>query len=68
MNVKTVFLNGELEEEIYMEQDQGFVVPDKEEKVCRLVQSLYGLKQTPKQWHAKFDQTMLAKDSRLTNV
>ena len=43
-----------------MEQDQGFVVPDKEEKVCRLVQSLYGLKQTPKQWHAKFNQTMLA--------
>ena len=59
MDVKTAFLNGELEEEIYMEQPEGFVVPGKEEKVCRLVKSLYGLKQAPKQWHAKFDQTML---------
>nr|AAW28564.1 Retrovirus-related Pol polyprotein from transposon TNT 1-94, putative [Solanum demissum] len=60
MDVKTVFLNGELEEEIYMEQPEGFVVPGKEEKMYRLVNSLYELKQAPKQWHAKFDQTMLA--------
>ena len=60
MDVKTAFLNRELEEEIYMEQPEGFIVPSKEKKVCRLVKSLYGLKQTPKQWHAKFDQTMLA--------
>ena len=60
MNVKTTLLNGELEEEIYTEQPEGFVVPGKEEKVCRLVKSLYGLKQAPKQWHAKFDQIMLA--------
>ncbi|XP_070003048.1 uncharacterized protein [Nicotiana sylvestris] len=60
MDVKTAFLNGELEEEIYMEQPEGFVVPGKEKKVCKLVKSLYGLKQVPKQWHAKFDQTMLA--------
>ena len=49
MDVKTVFLNGELEEEIYMEQPEGFLVPGKEKKVCRLVKSLYGLKQEPKQ-------------------
>ena len=60
MDVKTAFLNGELEEEIYMEQPEGFIVPGKEKKVCRLVKSLYGLKQAPKQWHAKFDQIMLA--------
>ena len=60
MDVKTAFLNGELEEDIYMEQPEGFIVPGKEKKVCRLVKSLYGLKQAPKQWHAKFDQTMLA--------
>ena len=60
MDVKTAFLNGELEEEIYMEQPEGFIVPGKEKKVCRLVKSLYGLKQAPKQWHAKFDQVMLA--------
>ncbi|KAK4352611.1 hypothetical protein RND71_028129 [Anisodus tanguticus] len=57
---RQIFLNGELEEEIYMEQPEGFVVPGKERKVCKLVKSLYGLKQAPKQWHAKFDQTMLA--------
>ena len=49
MDVKTAFLNGELEEEIYMEQPEGFIVPGKEKKVCRLVKSLYGLKQSPKQ-------------------
>ena len=60
MDVKTAFLNGELEEEIYIEQPEDFVVPGKEKKVCKLIKSLYGLKQAPKQWHAKFDQTMLA--------
>ena len=49
MDVNTTFLNGELEEEIYMEQPEGFIVPGKEKKVCRLVKSLYGLKQAPKQ-------------------
>ena len=68
MDVKTTFLNGELEEEIYMEQPEGFIVPGKEKKVCRLVKSLYGLKQAPKQWHAKFDQICWQMDSRLTNV
>ena len=60
MDVKTAFLNGELEEEIHMEQLKGFVIPGKENKVCKLIKSLYGLKQASKQWHAKFDQTMLA--------
>ena len=49
MNVKTAFLNGDLNEEIYMEQPEGFVVSGQEKKVCRLVKSLYGLKQAPKQ-------------------
>jgi len=53
MDVKTAFLNGELEEEIYMSQLEGFVELGKEKKVCKLVKSLYGLKQTPKQWHKK---------------
>ncbi|GKE70303.1 NAC domain-containing protein 7-like protein, partial [Tanacetum coccineum] len=59
MDVKTAFLNEDLEEEIYMNQPGGFIAPGQEGKVCRLVKSLYGLKQAPKQWHQKFDHTML---------
>ena len=44
MDVKTVFLNGELEEEIYIEQPIGFVKKGEENKVCRLQRSIYGLK------------------------
>ena len=58
MDVKTAFLNGDLDEEIYMEQPEGFIVPGQEKKVCRLVKSLYGLKQAPMQWHEKFDCVM----------
>jgi hypothetical protein len=49
MDVKTIFLNRELEEEIYMTQPDEFVVKGQEDKVCKLMKSLYGLKQAPKQ-------------------
>ena len=58
MDVKTAFLNGELKEEIYMQQPDGFVIDGQERKVCRLIKSLYGLKQAPKQWHDKFNTTL----------
>ena len=48
MDVKISFLNDELNDEIYLEQPEGFIVPSQEKKVCRLVKSLYGLKQAPK--------------------
>jgi hypothetical protein len=48
MDVKTTFLNGELEEEIYIDQPNGFMVKGEERKVCKLLKSLYGLKQAPK--------------------
>ena len=60
MDVKTTFLNGELNEEIYMEQPEGFVLSGNEIKVCKLVKSLYRLKQAPKQWHKKFDSVILS--------
>ncbi|GJS21636.1 retrovirus-related pol polyprotein from transposon TNT 1-94 [Tanacetum coccineum] len=65
MDVKTAFLNGELDEEIYKQQPEGFVVKGQEHKVCKLVKSLYGLKQAPKQWHEKFDNILLSNDFQI---
>jgi hypothetical protein len=58
MDVKTTFLNGELKEEIYMDQPDRFIANGQEKNVCKLLKSLYGLKQAPKQWHEKFDKTL----------
>eukprot|EP00253_Pinus_taeda_P030971 PITA_30971 len=55
MDVKTTFLHGDLEEEIYMKQPEGFAVKGKKELVCKLKKSLYGLKQSPRMWYQKFD-------------
>eukprot|EP00253_Pinus_taeda_P014311 PITA_14311 len=52
---KATFLHGDLEEEIYMKQPEGFVVKAKKKLVCKLKKSLYGLKQSPKMWYQKFD-------------
>nr|GEV99988.1 hypothetical protein [Tanacetum cinerariifolium] len=60
MDVKTAFLNGDLEEEVYMNQPQGFIMHGNENKVCKLIKSLYRLKQAPKQWHQKFDEVVLS--------
>ena len=59
MDVSSAFLNGDLEEEIYMSQPEGFVVPGKEHLVCRLKKSLYGLKQSPRQWYAKLNDMFM---------
>jgi ATP-binding cassette subfamily B (MDR/TAP) protein 1 len=58
LDVKTVFIHDDLEEEIYMELPEGFIIEGKEHQVCRLKKSLYGLKQAPRQWYKKFESFM----------
>lgn len=67
LDVKTAFLHGDIEEEIYMEQPEGFKVKGKENLVCQLKKSLYGLKQAPRQWYKKFDSFMIDHGYQRTN-
>lgn len=61
LDVKTTFLHGDLDENIYMVQPEGFQIAGKENLVCKLTKSLYGLKQAPRQWYLKFDSFMSRK-------
>ncbi|KAL0386492.1 UNVERIFIED_CONTAM: Retrovirus-related Pol polyprotein from transposon TNT 1-94 [Sesamum latifolium] len=58
MDVKTAFLNGELDEEIYMDQPEGFQEMGQKRKVCRLKRSIYGLKQSSRQWYYRFHRAI----------
>ena len=58
MDVKTAFLNGYLDESIYMMQPEGFIVEGQEQKVCKLLRSIYGLKQASRSWNLRFDETI----------
>ena len=55
MDVKTTFLNGVIEEEVYIEQKKIIETFDWESHVCRLKQALYSLKQVPRAWYTKID-------------
>lgn len=55
MDVKSAFLNGVLEEEVYVEQPLGYMKSSKEHKVLRLKKALYGLKQAPRAWNTRID-------------
>ena len=59
LDVKTTFLHGDLEEHIFMAQLEGYKETGKEDMVCLLRKSLYGLKQSPRQWHKKVDSFIL---------
>ena len=56
MDVKTAFLNGNLVEDVYMTQPDGFVLDGKSNMVCKLQRSIYGLKQASRSWNIRFDE------------
>jgi hypothetical protein len=58
MDVKSAFLNGDLKEEVYVRQPAGFIVVGQEGKVLRLRNALYGLRQAPRAWNSKLDDTL----------
>ncbi|WCJ31560.1 Transposon Ty2-LR1 Gag-Pol polyprotein [Euphorbia peplus] len=58
MDVKTAFLNGELEEDVYMAQPEGFVNPEYPNRICKLQKSIYGLKQASRSWNKKFNESI----------
>jgi hypothetical protein len=60
MYVKTAFLNGVIEEELYVEQPQGIETHDSQTPVCRLKKALYGLKQAPKTWYGRIDNFLMS--------
>jgi hypothetical protein len=59
MDVKTSFLNGVIEEEVYIEKPQGFEVEDRNSNVCKLKKALYGLKQDPRSWYGRIDSFLM---------
>ncbi|KAK8631738.1 hypothetical protein V6N13_028518 [Hibiscus sabdariffa] len=58
MDVKTAFLNGKLEEDVYMTQPEGFIAPENAGKVCKLQRSIYGLKQASRSWNLHFNDAI----------
>ena len=60
MDVKTAFLIGELDEEIYMSQPMGFEVKGQKLKLCKLKRSIYGLKQSSRQWYFRFHDLIIS--------
>ena len=59
MDVKSTFLNGILDEEVYIEQPKGFIGPDKKDIVCKLYKVLYGLKQAPRAWYERLHNYLI---------
>eukprot|EP00253_Pinus_taeda_P003508 PITA_03508 len=72
MDVKSTFLNGDLEEEVYIKQPDGFILGNDPNLVCRLKKTLYGLKQAPRAWYYQLDkylhQQVFSKGSVDSNI
>ena len=64
----SAFLHGDIDEEVYMKQPEGFVIPGKEHLICKFNRSLYGLKQASRQWYKKFDAIMLKRGYKRSHV
>ena len=62
MDVQTTFLNGVVEEEVYVEQPLGFETHGRHSHVCKLKKALYGLKQVLKTWYGRFDGFLMGLD------
>jgi hypothetical protein len=58
MDVKTAFLNGNLTEDMYMMQPEGFVDPTNAGKICKIQKSIYGLNQASQSWNIHFDEVV----------
>ena len=68
MDVKTAFLNGDIDETIYMMQPENFVLGDTKRMVCKLKKSIYGLKQASHQWYFKFHQVIISSGFEMNMV
>jgi hypothetical protein len=60
MDVKTIFLNGDIEEEFYIEKLEKFMIHNKKYHMCRLKKAMYGLKQAPRAWYEKMDGFLMS--------
>jgi hypothetical protein len=60
MDVKTNFFNGEIEEEVYIEKPNGFMIHEKESHVCRLNMAFNGIKKPPRAWYARIDGHLMS--------
>ena len=68
MDVKSTFLNGELEEKVYIGQPQVFELSNHGDVVCRLKKALYGLKQAPRAWYARLDKYLQQQGFKIGSV
>ena len=68
MDVKIAFLNGDLEEEVYMDQPQGFFMEGESQMVCKLNKSIYRLKQTSQEWCIKFNTIITSFDFKENTI
>ena len=68
MDVKSTFLNGGLEEEVFIEQPKGFILSKHGDYVCRLKKALYGLNQSPRAWYSRLDRYLQQEGFKRENV